>query len=65
MADHLAAGNGRICRNVVEDVVVNYAERIYGSADEPADAERVITKEDIVIPEALTKKKKTIIGFAA
>ena len=65
MADHLAAGNGRICRNVVEDAVMNYAERVYGSAEKPADAERVITKEDIVIPEALTKKKKTTIGFAA
>lgn len=65
MADNLAAGNGRICRNIVEDAVMNYAERIYGKTEKNADAEREIKKEDIVIPEALTKKKKSTIGFAA
>ncbi|MCR4741101.1 MAG: AAA family ATPase [Lachnospiraceae bacterium] len=72
------AGNGRFCRNLVEDAILNYAERVYGNTGsegsesgfaEPGNAEPaelILLREDFsgqFIPD--NTKKSNPIGFRA
>ncbi len=60
------AGNGRFCRNLVENAVLNYASRVYGDGGDTGNRDFILTGEDFSIPETLSKVKKTVpIGFRA
>lgn len=66
-------GNGRFCRNLVENAILSYALRVYGEGAEAADgAEKDFTlaEEDFSlpdnmqnVPEAQEAKKSAPIGF--
>lgn len=62
------AGNGRFCRNLVENAILNYAARVYGNLSEDHGAavrqDFVLEEEDFSLPEVLQKTDKTMaIGF--
>lgn len=67
------AGNGRFCRNLVENAILGYALRVYGEGAEAADgAEKdfILAEEDFslpdnmqAIPERQEAKKTAPIGF--
>ena len=52
-------GNGRFCRNLIENAILGYASRIYGSG---AGNDFVLTAEDLAAP-AESRPPKTRIGF--
>ena len=66
-------GNGRFCRNLVENAILGYALRVYGEGTEAADgAEKdfILAEEDFslpdnmqAIPERQEAKKTAPIGF--
>lgn len=60
------SGNGRYCRNLIEDAILSYASRVYGNNEESPNADYMLSGEDFPRPEPtqsamLTRK----IGFAA
>nr|WP_308508135.1 DNA-directed RNA polymerase subunit alpha C-terminal domain-containing protein [uncultured Stomatobaculum sp.] len=59
-------GNGRFCRNLVENALLSYALRVYGE-DEGAETEVkndfVLRPEDFSAPEVQATAKKAVIGF--
>lgn len=60
------AGNGRFCRNLVEDSILNFAERVYGQEEVPANADFALACEDFKIPAVLQaekEKEERTIGF--
>ena len=60
------AGNGRFCRNLVEDSILNYAERVFGREEVSAEADFSLAREDFMLPPALQEEKKKedrTIGF--
>ena len=69
-AFHIAArqpqlGNGRFCRNLIENAVLNYALRVYSGEDGAEDKDFVLTAADFTFPEVLhdTVKQTLPIGF--
>lgn len=67
------AGNGRFCRNLVENAILGYALRVYGEGAEAADGavkDFILGEEDFslpdnmqAIPERQEAKKTAPIGF--
>ena len=67
------AGNGRFCRNLVENAILGYALRVYGEGTEAADGavkDFTLVEEDFslpdnmqAIPERQEAKKTAPIGF--
>ena len=66
------AGNGRFCRNLVENAILGYALRVYGEGAEADGAEKdfILAEEDFslpdnmqAIPERQEAKKTAPIGF--
>ena len=58
-------GNGRLCRNLIENAILEYAERNYGTDEEPND-DFILIDNDFVLPAYLQKKKETTpLGFVA
>ena len=60
------AGNGRFCRNLVEDSILNFAERVYSQEEVPANADFALACEDFKIPAVLQEEKEKeerTIGF--
>ncbi|MBO4839133.1 MAG: AAA family ATPase [Lachnospiraceae bacterium] len=66
-------GNGRFCRNLVENAILSFASRVYGSGERgtpdaaaPEPVSFVLTAEDFEDPEeGSDKKKRNPIGFCA
>ena len=60
-------GNGRFCRNLIEDAILGFASRVYGSGgDEPAEADFLLAAEDFGMPALLDEEaKKLPMGFQA
>lgn len=58
------SGNGRFCRNLVENAVLGYAARVYGDDEEAVcdDVDYMLTAEDFTAPVKTGKTKKSI-GF--
>ena len=62
--DKPEAGNGRFCRNLVENAILNYASRVYG--DDRGDTIGygfALVEEDFAIPELILDEKMRAIGF--
>lgn len=59
------AGNGRFCRNLVENAILGYASRVYGTDDEgSADKDFLLQEGDFVFPENMQEMKDSVpIGF--
>ncbi len=57
-------GNGRFCRNVVENAILEYASRVYGEESEDAPAAFELTDSDFAVSRtAGILKKKNPVGF--
>ena len=56
-------GNGRFCRNIIENAVLNYASRIFCSGNDDISNDFILTAEDIVSPASDVTSDK-VIGFA-
>lgn len=57
-------GNGRFCRNLVENAVLSFAERCYGAeAGENRDLSFILTDEDFEAPECREARAERRIGF--
>lgn len=57
-----SAGNGRFCRNLVENAILNYAERVYGDkGTEGGDC--VLSSSDISVPSGIKPKEQRTFGF--
>ena len=56
-------GNGRFCRNIIENAVLNYASRIFCSGNDDISNDFILTAEDIVSPAPDVTPDKAI-GFA-
>lgn len=57
-------GNGRFCRNLVENAILSYAARVYGDNAENACKDYLLADSDFALPEVLPEEKKTTpIGF--
>ncbi len=60
------SGNGRYCRNVVEQAILSYASRIFDSEGEGKVHNFILTDKDIVLePKKEKPKIKNVIGFTA
>jgi len=58
------AGNGRFCRNLIENAILNYASRVYGGQESTADKDYVLIADDFTEPAHGEKKSASIpIGF--
>lgn len=58
------AGNGRFCRNLIENAILGYASRIYGD-DNGKDKDCILAAEDFTSPIGMNDTKKILIGFHA
>lgn len=59
-------GNGRFCRNLVENAVLGYALRVYGNDGEAGDEAFSLAASDFTLPEVVQNTKKGVsIGFRA
>ena len=56
-------GNGRFCRNIIENAVLNYASRIFCSGNDDISNDFILTAEDIVSPAPDVTPDKAI-GFS-
>lgn len=63
-------GNGRFCRNLVENAILGYALRVYGEGTEAVEKDFTLAEEDFslpdniqTLPEAQETKKTAAIGF--
>lgn len=58
-------GNGRFCRNLIENAILSYAERVYGgsSKSDKANIEFVLTCDDFSEIQVKKSKEKRSIGF--
>ena len=68
MSEDTKAGNGRLCRNLVEDGILNYAERCYGAGSGDNDSkveEYVLTEADFCLPKNLMQEERRhkVMGF--
>lgn len=59
------SGNGRFCRNLVENALLGYAMRVYGETDSSSDGLNVLIAEDFTEPSVPPKDKKSPFGFCA
>ena len=58
------AGNGRFCRNLVENAVLEYAARVYGNGKETGNRDFVLVDSDFSASAAFQNVKKQIpMGF--
>ncbi|SCW67350.1 ATPases of the AAA+ class [Ruminococcaceae bacterium YRB3002] len=59
------SGNGRFCRNMVENAVLNYASRVYGRAGcaKETEAKCVLKPVDFMMPSGITLQEKKTFGF--
>lgn len=58
-------GNGRFCRNLVEDAVMNFALRTYGSDEISEKPEFVLSEVDFNRPKVDMEERKKALGFLA
>lgn len=59
-----ASGNGRLCRNLVENAILSYASRVYGDAETSAARDFILAAEDFSGPDTKAEKHAPI-GFCA
>lgn len=56
-------GNGRFCRNMIENAILGYASRVYSVDGEVAENNFVLCSEDFTLVNNLKSEKKAFIGF--
>ena len=59
------AGNGRFCRNLTENAILNYAARVYGGNGDEEKSDFILIEKDFVLSDYLTGEKEVMkrIGF--
>ena len=62
---HPDGGNGRFCRNLIENAILGYASRVYGNNDSDTDKNYILTADDFTPPTGMNDTKKIPIGFYA
>lgn len=65
LSNNVEAGNGRFCRNLIEEAILNYAVRVYGCDDEPVNKDNILKSEDFteLQYELEEREIKNTIGF--
>ena len=70
--EYSESGNGRFCRNLVENAILEFAERVYG-ASSCLDAEKegdgyenryMLLAKDFILPRTIVNEKRIKLGFA-
>ncbi|MBQ1343879.1 MAG: AAA family ATPase [Firmicutes bacterium] len=58
-------GNGRFCRNLIEDAILGYASRAYGGDGSPAARDFVLMADDFAVPDTFqfASEQPRRIGF--
>lgn len=57
-------GNGRFCRNMIDEAIMNYALRVYGSENSLPNEQHILAPEDFLSPKLHQEKKESFpIGF--
>ncbi len=58
-------GNGRFCRNLVENAIMNFASRVYGTDGKPEEVRFELVADDITMPKSDVPEEKEPrrIGF--
>lgn len=56
-------GNGRFCRNLVENAILSYAERVYGENSDNSEKDCVFKAEDFSGIQIKKREKTVNIGF--
>lgn len=59
------SGNGRFCRNLVENAVLSYAERVYGAESSRPENDFVLREEDFASRKVKKEEKDRPFGFRA
>ena len=63
VADQADAGNGRFCRNLAENAILNYAARVYGK-EGTGQGDFVLTEKDFSVLEKTSETREVhAIGF--
>ena len=58
------SGNGRFCRNLVENAILGYAVRVYGTEETAANKDMVLTSDDFPAPHiGEAARKANPFGF--
>ena len=58
------SGNGRFCRNLIEDGLLGFAERVYSGDEVPEKVEFILTASDLAMPVPEAKQPVSRqIGF--
>lgn len=65
--DHTENGNGRFCRNLAENAILNYALRVYGTEDSIAEKDYTLCPDDFALPDQMESQHEdhVPIGFTA
>lgn len=58
-------GNGRFCRNLVEQAILGYASRVYGGQGTEDGQDFVLGRDDFSMPAAWLRSDRGRIGFGA
>ena len=64
-AFHSNMGNGRFCRNLIENAILGYASRIYGNDGGDNAKNYILAAGDFASPTGVNDTKKISIGFHA
>ena len=59
---NITLGNGRFCRNLVEDALLNYASRTYGNGCEEMDGGFLLSDEDFSVDSG-NDEQRMAYGF--
>ena len=59
---NITLGNGRFCRNIVENALLNYSSRVYGNGCEENDADFLLSDEDFSVKSENDMRRMTY-GF--
>ena len=62
-AQDIESGNGRFCRNLAENAILNYATRVYGKDSSEKEHNFMLTEKDFTAPKRQEKKETMKIGF--
>ena len=60
---HPELGNGRFCRNIAENAILNYATRVYGTGLQSEKSDFNLSEIDFTEPKTAGEAEKRAIGF--
>ena len=64
-AGNAKAGNGRFCRNIVENAIIGYASRVYDAKNVNAENDFKLIASDFTTDSMIEERRKNPIGFSS